>query len=286
MMFFRTIFHVIPALLFVFSITSVQAQLTSPKPSPKGVVEQRVGLSDVTISYSRPGVKGREIFGQLVPYGKVWRTGANDMTTISVSDSFEVGGTWLDAGTYGLLTIPGKDEWTIIFSQKTGLWGSNGYDETDDAVRFTVKPETINRKVETMTFLFSDVELSETDVQLMWENTLISFPLKVELESKMDKQIEKAFAPETTANMYFEAARYYYDAEKDTKQALEWVNKAVEVRTDAYWMMQLKAKLHERNGDKKSAIAAAKAAEKAAKERGSDGFAKSMQQYIKELKKS
>lgn len=208
-----------------------QAQIDMPQASPKAILQTRVGLTDVSVEYSRPGLKGRDkkIFGDLIPYGEVWRTGANESTKVTFKDNVKIGGKELAAGTYALYTIPGADEWTVIFSNKLDLWGDSGYQNADDALRVKVKPTTIPLPKETFTIDFSNYTTNGANLDITWDNTQVTVPVETEVDSKVMAQIaEKLQAKEVAPWTYFQAANYYYQNNKDLNQALQWVNTAIQ----------------------------------------------------------
>lgn len=247
------------------------AQLDIPRPSPLGSVTQAVGLNEITIEYSRPSVKGRVIFGDLVPYGKLWRTGANSATKLTLKDDAQIEGVAVPKGEYSLFTIPGQTEWTIILN-KDPKASVNEYDQTKDMARFTVKPVKVAEKVETFTITVSNVEMAGATVDLAWENTKVSFKMTTEVDSKVMKQIDEAMKG-IPAMTYYRAAQYYYDTNKDLNKALEWVNKSLE-SMQTFWMLHQKAKIQAALGDYKGAIATAnKSKELAVKENNNDYIA-------------
>lgn len=247
------------ALLMVSAIDSqLQAQaIKMPAPSPLQTIKQEFALSEVSVSYSRPAVKGRKVMGDLVPFNNsVWRTGANQPTKITFGEDVKIAGNNVPKGEYALYTIPAKNEWTIILSKNTALWGSTGYKESDDLIRFKAKPETLPSNVESFTIMFNNVKPQSMDVELMWENTAVAFTVNAEIDSRIVKQIETAMAP-GDRRPYFESASYYFESGKDMKQAFEWANKAVEQNPERYWVEHLKAKIQMKMGDKKGAIESA-----------------------------
>lgn len=255
----RTIKPFIMALLMVSAIDSqLQAQaIKMPAPSPLQTIKQEFALSEVSVSYSRPAVKGRKVMGDLVPFNNsVWRTGANQPTKITFGEDVKIAGNNVPKGEYALYTIPAKNEWTIILSKNTALWGSTGYKESDDLIRFKAKPETLSSNVESFTIMFNNVKPQSMDVELMWENTAVAFTVNAEIDSRIVKQIETAMAP-GDRRPYFESASYYFESGKDMKQAFEWANKAVEQNPERYWVEHLKAKIQMKMGDKKGAIESA-----------------------------
>lgn len=228
-----------------------------PAPSPTQTIKQEFALSEVSVTYSRPGVKGRKVMGGLVPFNnEVWRTGANQPTKITFGEDVKIAGNNVPKGEYALYTIPAKDEWTIILSKNTALWGSMGYQQSDDLVRFKAKSQELPFNIETFTIMFGNVKPESMDVELIWENTAVSFAVNADIDSRITKQITAAMAP-TDRRPYFEAATYYFETGKDLKQALEWASKAVEQNPERYWVEHLKAKIQMKMGDKKGAVASA-----------------------------
>ncbi len=234
----------------------VNAQnLSTPQPSPTQTVKQNFSTGSIELSYSRPGKKGRTIFGDLVPYGKVWRTGANGATTLNFSDDVTIGGTEVKAGKYGLLTIPGADKWTIIITKDLNVTNPAAYKEENDVVRLAASPITMPFSVETFTINFGDVTGNSLNLGLMWDNVYVAFPITTNTEARVMKQIDEVINKDNKP--YFSAAQYYYDNNKDLSQALTWVNKALETNKDAFWMYMLKARILAKQGDKAGAKAAA-----------------------------
>ena len=237
-------------------------QIQFPAASPACTLKQRIGLTDVEIVYSRPGVKGRTIFGGIVPYGQVWRTGANQATKISFSTPVKLEGHDIPAGTYALFTIPAEDSWTIILSKKVNQWGAFQYNTNDDVVRFEVTPVTLNdTRVETFAIEFNRIRDDSALLELVWEKTVVPIHMEVDVVSKLVPQIESAMAApgKKSDGFYFQAATFYYDHKLDQKKALEWVNAGLADNPRiAYEMLHLKAEILARQGDKAGAIAAAK----------------------------
>ncbi|MGB3183445.1 MAG: DUF2911 domain-containing protein [Cyclobacteriaceae bacterium] len=257
-----------------------------PAPSPTSTIEQRVGLVDAKVVYSRPSMKGRQIFGDLVPFGEVWRTGANASTKVHFSDDVMINGEKLEGGEYALYTIPGKDEWTIIFSNNTTLWGSGGYDDSDDAVRVMVKPMENPMSVETFTMNFGNLTDGGADLMLMWDQTAVAIPISVNTDEQVMSQIDRAMQnPEASlANMYFQSANYYYTNKKDMSKAMDWVTKATELRGDAFWMMHLKAKIQAEMGEKKDAIKTAEKSMEMARQADNMDYVRLNEKLIASLK--
>ena len=202
--------HLLLAIALVFN-TIAFAQLKTPAPSPNATIEQMVGLTQVKIEYSRPGKKDREIFGKLVPYGEMWRTGANASTKIEFDNDIVIGGKEIPAGKYALYTIPGELEWTIIIHKNLENWGVGEYKEADDAVRFTVKTTKLNDVVETLTIDFSHLTSDGAYLNISWANTLVAIVLDSKSGEKVEKQIKELLIEGPSAGTYYGAARYYLD---------------------------------------------------------------------------
>ena len=240
--------------LLVLSLANAQT-LTTPQPSPTQTIKQNFALGSVELSYSRPAKKGRKIMGDLVPFGKVWRTGANNATTLTFSEDVTIGGTEVKAGKYGLLTIPDAGKWTIIISKDATVSQPNNYKQENDVVRVQADVVKTPFTVENFTINFADFTGSSCNVEMMWENTYVKFAITAGTDAKVMKQIDNAMNKDNKP--YFNAASYYYDNGKDLNQALSWVNKALETNKEAFWMYMLKARIHLKLGDKTASRAAA-----------------------------
>jgi hypothetical protein len=252
----------ISGLAVVSSLRAQTPNIEFPAASPACTLKQRVGLTDITVVYSRPSVKGRAIFGGIVPYGAVWRAGANQSTKISFSTPVKLEGQEIPAGNYSLFAIPGEQEWTIIISKNVNQWGAFQYSTNDDLVRFPVTPVSLrDTSVETMAFEFNRIRDESALLELVWDKTVVPIHLTVNVTDKIVPQIEAAMAapgkkPDT---FLFQAATFYYNHDLDSKKALEWVNTALESNSRiAYEYLYLKAQLLAKQGDKAGAIAAAK----------------------------
>lgn len=277
------------ALFLIVQIASIlpsNAQaLKTPAPSPLQTVDQAFALSNIKIEYSRPSVKGRVIFGDLVPYGKVWRTGANQSTKITFGDDVKVEGVALKAGTYALYTIPNKDSWDILFYKDLTLAGNVAeYKATEEVARVKGKVSATGMKVETFTINVGDVTATTASVDLMWDMTKVSFGVSTDIDEKVMKNIETALASDTRP--YFQAANYYYENNKDLSKALTWVNTASEQNPKAYWMVHLKAKIQMKMKDAKGAIESAEKSMALAKEDGNADYVKLNEKLIAEAKAS
>jgi hypothetical protein len=244
-------------LLFAIAASSVcfAQTLVTPQPSTTQTIKQNFGLSTIELSYSRPNAKGRAIFGELVPFGKVWRTGANQATTLTFGDDVTIGDKKIAAGKYGLLSIPNKDSWTLIITKQLDVTSPAAYKEESDLVRINVKPVTVANKVETFTMQLTNVKTSSCELNLLWENTSVSLPISTEVDSKVMAQIKNIMSKDNLP--YFNAAMYYMESGKDLNQALTWFNKATEQNSGAYWIHHQKANCLAKLGKKQEAIATA-----------------------------
>lgn len=271
------------ALVAVASIMTAQAQgIKTPAPSPTQTIKQDFALSSIEVNYSRPNMKGRTVFGDLAPYGKLWRTGANAATKVTFGEDVTVGGVAVKAGTYVLYTVPNKDEWEVIFNKGLGNWGIDGYKKEEDVARFKVKPVALTSSVETFTIQLGNVTPATADIQVSWEKTQINIPVVADIDAKISKSIETAMNVDNRP--YFQAASYYFEAGKDLKQALAWTNKAIENSPKAFWMVHLKAKILAKMGDKTAAVTAANQSIVLAKEAKNDDYVALNEKLIATLK--
>lgn len=238
------------------------AQVTTPQPSTSSKMEQTVGLTNVSVSYSRPSVKGRTIFGDLVPYGKVWRTGANKNTVVSFSDAVVINGKTVPAGDYALYTKPMKGEWEIYLYADTKNWGTPEKWDNSKVVSTTkVKAETTAMPVELFTILVNNTSDNDGSIMLLWENTMVSLPFEVPTAEKAMASIEKTLAgDDVKANDYYSAASYFYSSGNDIKLAKEWIDKAIDMTQEQprFWYLRKQALITAKAGDKKEAIKIAK----------------------------
>lgn len=273
------------AIVFSVSTLVVQAQsLKTPAPSTAQTVKQAFGLGDITLDYSRPSAKGRVIFGDVVPFGKMWRTGANAATKITFSDDVKVEGKDVKAGTYAIYTIPNKESWEVIlYSDLTMGGNTSNYKAENEVLRVVVKPTALTKSVETFTINLSDVTATSTTLEFIWEKTSVPVKITTEIDSKVMKNIETTMAVD--ARPYFQAANYYYENNKDLNQALIWVNQAVEQNPKAFWITMLKARIELKLNDKKAAIATAEKTVALATEAKNDDYVKMANDLIAEAKK-
>ena len=260
------------------------AQIQTPQPSTFSKVEQKVGLTDVALEYSRPNMRNRVIFGDLVPYDKLWRTGANTRTKITFSDDVKVGDTTLKAGSYAIFTIPGKEVWEVIFyTEHAGGGAPQELDDTKVAARVKAEVYPMPMKIETYTMTFDDITNDSAVLGLLWESTYVGVEFKVPTAEKAMASIEKTMAGEPKSNDYFSAAVYYFQEGKDIKQSKEWIDKAISMsEKPAFWQLRQQSLIYAKAGDKKGAIEAAKKSLAGAEEAKNDDYIKMNKDSLKE----
>lgn len=265
--------------------TLSNAQLT-PQPSPLGKLEQKVGLTDLTIEYSRPSKKNRVVFGDVVPFGEVWRTGANENTKFTNSDVLIFGKDSLKPGTYALYTKPTKESWDLIFYTDTENWGTpEKWDDKKVALKVSSKATALKDVVETFTISIDGLEsVNGATLTLKWDQTAVAFPFAVPTDAKVMANINKTLAG-PSANDYFGAASYYYESKKDLKKALEWVTKAADMSPDAFWILRTKSLIQAELGDKKGAIESAKKGLALSEKTKYDNYTKMFNESLKEWSK-
>jgi hypothetical protein len=273
---------VILLLAFIGAGMAGNAQVNLPQPSSTQIIKQDFGMGTIAVTYSRPNSKGRKIFGDLVPYNKLWRTGANAATKISFTDAVEFGGKKLDSGTYVLYTIPGVDSWEIILNKGLGNWGTDGYKDGQDIVRFKVEPLKVKPVIETFTIQFANIKPEYCELQLVWAKTIVPIPITTNIKDRLKLQIEKAML--TDKKPYWQAAQFYNEYENNQNKALENCNKAIEANDKAYWIYLYKAKLQKEMGDKAAAKATAKKSLELAKEAKNDDYVKMNEELLRKLK--
>jgi len=266
---------------YIFLSAEAQ-QLNTPQPSPTANIKQNFALSSIEISYSRPGVKGRKVFGDLVPYGKVWRTGANNATTITFGEEVMIGGKKVPAGKYGLLTIPGESEWTIIISKQTNVTSPADYKQDQDVVRVTTKPEKVPFSIETFMINIDNIKSNSCEIAFGWDNVYTSFPVTADVEGKVMEQIKNSM--ENDNRPYFNAALYYIDNGKDLNKAVEWLDKAYAQNPEAFWVLYQKARAQKMLGKKNDAIATSNKSIEIAKKAKNDDYVALNEKLQKEMK--
>lgn len=275
-------------LSIVFAIfalfTNTQAQVTMPAPSTTQIIVQDFGMGKIELTYSRPGIKGRQLFGQnteLVPLGKPWRTGANAATKIHFTDNVSIGGKTLDTGSYVIYTIPHQAQWEVVVSKGTAYPGSEGFKESDDIVRFKAPVSAVKDKIETFTMQFGNVKNESCELHLMWGNADVAIPITTNTKDRIRTQLEAAMQGDKKP--YYQAATFYYDYDKNYAKALENINKATAENPKAYYMFLQKARIQKDMGDKAGAKASAMKTIELAKEGKNADYVNFGNQLLKQL---
>jgi hypothetical protein len=278
-------------LVAFFALSSIAsfAQVKTPQSSPLSKMEQSVGLTTIEIEYSRPSAKGRSVFGDLVPYGSVWRTGANKNTMITFSDKVKIEGKELAAGTYALFTTPKADSWEVVFYKNTENWGTpEKWNVAEVAVSVSIKPQSTNRNVETFTIAISEITNDNAVLSLEWEKTIVPIKIEVPTQEVAVKSIESTLAG-PKAGDYFSASQYYFQSNNDMTKALTWVNQAIEMTETGkdvpFWYLRQKALIQAKLNDKKGAIETAKLSLAGAIKRGNKDYEKMNNDSIAEWSK-
>ena len=276
----------IVALALMMVSFAIDAQVKVPQPSPKSTLTQVVGLTDVEVEYSRPSAKGRVVFGNLVPFGKLWRTGANGNTTISFSDDVVISGITLKKGKYSLFTTPKVDSWEVVFYSDTDNWGTpETWSEAKVALKTTVKSEVLNRNVESFTVSINNLDNNFAHLELSWEKTLVAIKFEVPTQKNAMASIDKTLAG-PTAGDYFAAAQFYNQSNGELPKALTYVNKALDLNDKKpFWYTRLKSLIQAKMGDKKGAIETAKLSLAAAQIAKNDDYIKMNNDSIAEWSK-
>lgn len=262
-------------LLFsVFALTlGVQAQIETPQASPAQKIEQKAGLTDITLEYSRPSMRGRAIFGNLVPFDKLWRTGANNNTVITFSEEVTIGGTTLKAGSYAIFSKPGVSSWDVYFYSDTGNWGlPPSWDESKVAAKVNVPTVPLTMDKETFTISFEKITNDSVELGITWAKTYVGVPISLSTDKVVMSNINRAMAG-PQANDYYAAAVYYFEAGKDIQQAKAWIDQALSMAKEPmYWQLRQKSLIYAKAGDKAGAIAAAKESLELAKKAKNDDY--------------
>lgn len=273
----------IVATCFIAIVGNIEAQqIRTPQPSTAQTIKQDFGLGNIEISYSRPNMRGRKVFGDLVPYGKVWRTGANNATTISFSEEVTISGVKVAAGKYGLLSIPDASEWTLIISKQTNVTSPSAYKQDQDVVRVKAKPITMATAAETFTLQIANVSDTRCELHIMWDKTAVALPISVEIDSRVMQQIESTLIKDNRP--YYAGAMYYLDNGKDLDQAVIWFNKAIEQNPKAFWVHYQKARALAKQGKKQEALQASNTSLALAKEAGNEDYVALNQKLQADLK--
>lgn len=271
------------AMAFALS-NAINAQVETPAPSPQSKLEQKVGLTDITIEYSRPGVKDRVIFGDLVPFGKKWRTGANYHTKITASNDLTIDGKTLKAGTYAILTKPDVENWDVYFYTDTEGGGvPQDWDDNKVALMTNVKVNSLPFSVESFTIDINDLRNSSATLHMIWDKTYVSIPFEVPTDEAVLASIESTMNG-PSAGDYFQAAVYYHDEGKDINKAVKWIDKAVEMTSDnpRFWVLRQQSLIHAKAGNMEAAIKAAKASLAKAEEAKNDDYIKMNKESLAE----
>ncbi len=279
------------ALALVLSL-SFNAQLKIPQASPLSKVEQAIGLTNVSVNYNRPSAKGRTVFGELVPYGKTWRTGANENSIVNFSEDVTINGSALAKGKYSLYTVPKADMWEIIFYKTIDNWGlPEEWKESNIVLKVNAKPETTNKLIETFTISFGNITVESAHLELAWERTMVNVKIEVPTQKIVLKNIDDTLAGPKAGDFY-QSAQYYFQNNGDLSKASTWINKAIDLRKDAkypdgpFWYLRLKSLILAKQGDKKAAIDTAKLSLVGAEKEKNEEYVKQNQESIKEWSKS
>ena len=281
--------NIILSISLLIAVLSAHSQsLKTPTLSPFTKITQQVGLTEIGLEYSRPSAKGRTVFGDLVPYNKIWRTGANASTKIFLSEPAKIGGNPIDSGTYALYTIPGKDRWTIIIHSNIRMRSIAGdvYKPELDVFRFETTPGKTSNFVETFTIQFSDLTSKSVHLALSWEETTVSFPIEVEVDQKIDDQMSEFLKTpeEISSRVYFQAAQYYLHNDKDLDKALEWINEALVKSPKNFRFGLLKSKIQYKKGDRTGAMETINEANEWATEAGNANYMEQTDLFRKSMK--
>lgn len=264
------------------------AQIQTPQASLKAEIEQTVGLTNVDVQYFRPAKKGRLVFGDLVPYGKVWRTGANQNTTVEFNTDTEIGGKTLPAGKYALYTVPKAESWDVIFYKTTDNWGlPKAWNESDVVLKTSVRPETLTKDVEYFTIAVNPKNNDEGTLDVSWEKTIVHVPFKVPTHKLAMESINSNINANSKASDYYAAGVYLYSVNQDLKKSLEYINKAISMQEGEapFYMLRQKSLVQAATGDKKGAIETANISLKASEKAGNDDYIKMNRNSILEWSK-
>ena len=268
--------------LAIIAALTINAQtIKTPPVSSTQNIKQDLGIGSVELSYSRPNVKARKIFGDLVPLGQVWRTGANQATTLTFSDEVLIGGTKVPAGKYGLLSIPDKNEWTLIITKQLDVTNPSAYKQENDVVRVKAKTATVAAPLETFTMQFANVKASGADLQIAWDNTSVTLPIATDVDKKVMAQIDDIMNKDNRP--YFQAGLYYLESGKDLKQALTWLDKAAEQQPDAFWIHHQRANALAKLGRKEEAKQTAQKSMELAKKQNNTDYVRLNEKLIASL---
>lgn len=271
------------ALAIILAPLASEAQVKTPQASPKGYIKQTVGLTDVEVTYSRPGARGRAVFGNLVPFGKLWRTGANENTIINFGDDVVIDGKTLKKGKYAIYTIPRIESWEVIFYLSTDNWGlPENWNEAYVALKTTVKEDALPTPVESFTIGINSLEQNSAYLEMAWENSHIALKFEVPTAKIATASIQKTLAGPTW-NDYYAASQYLFQSNGDMISAREYVDKALEMSTEKpFYVSRLKSLIQAKQGDKAGAIETAKISLAAAEAANNQDYVKMNKDSIAE----
>ncbi|MBI5916691.1 MAG: DUF2911 domain-containing protein [Bacteroidetes bacterium] len=279
----RKVFLTLATFVAVGFFSMATAQIKTPQPSPGCKVTQTVGLTDITVEYSRPSVKGRTVFGGLVPFGEMWRTGANKNTIVTFSAPVKIAGKDLKAGSYSLYTVPNQSDWDIIFYTDTENWGlPEKWDAAKEAVRFKAKPEAVGFTIESFMIDLGDLKNDGLTMGIGWEKTWVSFSIQLTTDEVVSASIQKVMNG-PSADDYYAAGRYYFEAGKDMKQAYDWLHKSNEMDAK-FWKLRQEALVLAAMGKYSDAIATAEKSKSMAVEAGNKDYERMNTESIAEWK--
>jgi tetratricopeptide (TPR) repeat protein len=273
----------VSALVSGLFLGSAQAQtIPFPQPSPATTISQSFATSKIEINYARPSARGRKVFGDVVPFGKFWRTGANSATTISFGEDVFINGIEVKAGKYGIVTFPNANEWTVVLTKDLNVTSADDYNQANDVARFNIKTEQLNQFVETFTIELNNMRNDAADLIIKWEQTQVKLSIKSNYDERLSKQIETVMGKDSRP--YYGAANYYYENNKDLNQALTWINKAVEANPKAYWVWLLKAKIQKGLKDYNGALETSAKSYELAKADNDDAYMRNNEKLQAEIK--
>lgn len=269
-------------IFFTFLSTVLVAQIEAPKASPFAKLEQDVGLTKITVAYSRPGAKGRKVIGGLVPYGRIWRVGANESTKFTTDTDLTIRGNYLPKGTYALYAFPYEDYWEVVFHKNTEHWGDGrkAYDSSEDAFRIRIEPKQIPNYQENFLITFDQIDHNSINMLWIWEHTLIKIPISVDTDTKMKLLIASNIQKNPTAQTYYEAARYLQEQGESYPEALSYLNRAIEIGGDTYYFYRVKSLVEAALKDYSSAIISAQKSLELAQKEDKDEFVRMNEQNI------
>ena len=271
-------------LIISFLALNLQAQISHPRISPGAVTEQSIGLTTIKVEYSRPGVRGRKIIGGLVPFGRIWRVGANESTKFTTDTDIEVMGNHLSAGTYALYAFPSENEWQFAFHANTDHWGDgrDAYNPDEDVFRVTVIPQKLHSLQENFLITFDDIDHNEANLILQWEYTRLIIPVKTDTKTIMDREIARQIENNPSAQTYYEAGRYLLEQSGNAETALNYIEKAIAIGGDTYYYYRVKSELEASLSRYERAIESAQRSLELADELGKDEFVRMNRRNIED----